>query len=83
LFIPLYLIDRGVLAKPSLYLSDFFDRNRGSYYDALTKVREANDLLHWIKFFLSGIDETAKKGCHVFSEILKLRNEKEKMVAII
>ena len=80
LLIPLYLIDHGVLAKPSLYLSDFFDRNRGSYYDALTKVRESNDLLHWVRFFLSGVEETAKKGSRIFNEILKLRALKEKKI---
>ena len=70
----------GFLAKPSLYLSDFFERNRGSYYDALTRVRESNDMLHWIKFFLSGIDETATKGRRVFNEILKLRAKAEEKV---
>ena len=45
LFIPLYLMNYGLLTKPSLYLSDFFDRNRGSYYDALIKAFiEANIL---------------------------------------
>ena len=77
LFIPLYLMSNGLLAKPSLYLSDFFERNRGSYYDALTRVRESNDLLHWIKFFLTGIEETAIKGRRVFIEILKLRASAE------
>ena len=50
LLIPLYLISHGVLAKPSLYLSDFFERNRASYYDALMRVRQANDLVHWVRF---------------------------------
>ena len=80
LFIPLYLMNHGFLAKPSLYMSDFFDRNRGSYYDALTKVRGSNDLLHWVKFFLSGIEETATKGRRVFSEILKLRARAEEEI---
>ena len=80
LLITLYLLNNGLLEKPSLYLSDFFERNRASYYDALTKVRESNDLLHWIKFFLRGIEETATKGRRVFSEILKLRASAEEKV---
>lgn len=51
LMIPLYLVSKGVLAKPSLYLSDFFERNRASYYDALMRVRVSNDLVHWVRFF--------------------------------
>lgn len=77
LLIPLYLVDRGLLARPSLYLSDFFERNRGSYYDALTRVRVSNDLTHWVRFFLQGVAETARKGRDVFRKILVLRTETE------
>jgi len=75
LLITLFLVDKGLLRKPSLYLSDFFERNRGSYYDALTRVRESNDLLHWVKFFLSAVIETAGSGKETFRAILALRQE--------
>ena len=80
LLIPLYLVSHGLLAKPSLYLSDFFERNRASYYDALMRVRVANDLIHWIRFFLNGMAETATKGREVFQQILALRTETEHAV---
>ncbi|WP_028885490.1 Fic family protein [Teredinibacter turnerae] len=77
LLIPLYLISHGLLAKPSLYLSDFFERNRASYYDALMRVRVSNDIIHWVRFFLNGVAETATKGVGVFRQILALRTEVE------
>lgn len=80
LLIPLYLVSNGLLAKPSLYLSDFFERNRASYYDALMRVRVSNDLIHWVRFFLSGVAETAAKGRDVFRQILTLRTEVEQTV---
>lgn len=80
LLIPLYLISHGLLAKPSLYLSDFFERNRASYYDALMRVRTGNDLIHWIRFFLNGVAQTATKGRDVFRQILALRTEVEQAV---
>lgn len=80
LFIPLYLVSNGLLAKPSLYLSDFFERNRASYYDALMRVRVANDLIHWVRFFLQGITETATKGRDVFGQILALRTDVEQRI---
>lgn len=80
LLIPLYLVSHGLLAKPSLYLSDFFERHRASYYDALMKVRTSNDLVHWIRFFLRGVAETADKGKKVFREILLLRNGVEQSI---
>lgn len=80
LLIPLYLVNHGVLAKPSLYLSDFFERNRASYYDALMRVRVSNDLIHWVRFFLRGMAETATRGREVFQQVLALRTEAEHAV---
>lgn len=80
LLIPLYLVSHGLLAKPSLYLSDFFERNRASYYDALMQVRFSNDLIHWVRFFLQGVTETSIKGREVFRQILTLRNEVEQQI---
>jgi Fic family protein len=77
LLIPLYLVGHGLLARPSLYLSDFFERNRASYYDALMRVRVSNDLIHWVRFFLNGVAATATKGRDVFRQILALRQEVE------
>lgn len=75
LLIPLYLISHQILDKPSFYISDFFERNRAGYYDALMAVRLRGDLLHWVLFFLNGVEETAKRGCAVFRDILSLREE--------
>ena len=80
LLITLYLVNKGLLAKPSLYLSDFFERNRANYYDALMRVRKSHDLIHWVRFFLSGVAETATKGRDTFQKILALRTEVEHQV---
>ncbi len=80
LLIPLYLMSHGLLAKPSLYLSDFFERNRTSYYDALMRVRQTGDLIHWIRFFLKGVEETSTKGRDTFQKILALRTEVEQKI---
>lgn len=75
LLITLYLVDRGILKKPILYLSDFFERNRQLYYDNLTNVRTKNDLKQWFKFFLVGVIETAKNSSDTFDQILKLQQQ--------
>jgi Fic family protein len=77
LLITLYLVSKGLLHKPSLYLSDFFERNRASYYDALMAVRVSGDLIHWVRFFLTGVAETASKGRDTFQKILALRSDVE------
>lgn len=75
LIIPLYLVSKGILQKPVLYLSDFFERNRQLYYDNLTIVREKNNLGQWYKFFLVGVIETAKNGIITFDNILQLQKQ--------
>lgn len=77
LLITLYLVDKEILKRPILYLSDFFERNKALYYDNLTRVRTHNDLKQWFKFFLVGIIETAKSGVSTFDAILKLKKETE------
>ncbi len=77
LMITLYLVEKGILKKPILYLSDFFERNRVLYYDNLTRVREKDDLTQWFKFFLVGVIETAKSSISTFDSILKLQKEAE------
>ncbi|GAB1856477.1 Fic family protein [Flavobacteriaceae bacterium MHTCC 0001] len=73
LLITLYLVGKGILKQPILYLSDFFERNRILYYDNLMRVRTHNDLSQWLKFFLTGIIETAQKGVKTFDGILQLQ----------
>jgi len=75
LMITLYLVEKGILKKPILYLSDFFERNRTLYYDNLMRVREKNDLTQWFKFFLVGVIEIAKNSINTFDGILKLQKE--------
>lgn len=77
LLITLYLVDKEILKRPILYLSDFFERNKILYYDNLTRVRTHNDLRQWFKFFLVGVIETAKSGVNTFDTILKLKKETE------
>ncbi|MCW9024204.1 MAG: Fic family protein [Gammaproteobacteria bacterium] len=77
LLITLYLISRGILNKPSLYLSDYLEKNRIAYYDALTRVRVSNDLVHWIIFFLDAVIETAESSKKTFQKIMSMRNELE------
>ena len=80
LLITLYLVDRGILKQPVLYLSDFFERNRTNYYDNLMRAREKNDLLQWFKFFLVGIIETASSSVATFDNILKLQKQVESQI---
>lgn len=73
LLITLYLMEKKLLAKPCLYVSDFMERHRDSYYDALTAVRTRNDLVHWVRFFLNAVLSTAQGAVETFRAIMTLK----------
>lgn len=77
LMIPLYLISAGILKQPVLYLSAYFEKNREEYYERLTRVRSKNEMNEWLRFFLDGIEETAKIGIVTFDKILRFQKHWE------
>jgi Fic family protein len=81
LLITLYLVRNGILEKPLLYLSSFFEENKSLYYDNLSLVRSKNDLGQWIRYFLVGIIQTAETGVATLVKIIDLKTEHEKIIA--
>ncbi len=80
LLIPLFLIEKDVLAKPLLYLSSYFEKEKSLYYDNLTRVRTHNDMIQWIKYFLVGVAQTAKQATQTLSNIISLKAEHERII---
>lgn len=78
LMITLYLVSFALLSKPALYLSDFFERHKGKYYDHLTAVRTTDNIRAWIIFFLEGVQESAASSIQVFRDILALKEQIER-----
>jgi Fic family protein len=84
LLITLYLISAGLLDKPLLYTSDFFEKNKSLIYDKLTFCREKGDLEGWIVFFLNAVETTAKEAISSLSKIVELKDRltKEKIIGL-
>lgn len=80
LLITLYLVSEKILERPLLYLSVFFEKNKGLYYDNLTGVREKNDLLQWLKYFLVGIEQTSKQAVDTLTKVLQLKKSTEEVI---
>ena len=80
LIVPLYLQSKGILEKSCLYISDYIERNKDTYYDMLTRVRMNNDMIGWIKFFLEVVIETSKTAKDKFKKVVELTMEMNRIV---
>lgn len=90
LLITLFLIERGRLAQPLLYLSQYFEARRQEYYSALQRVRTEGDWHGWLTYFLEGVVLTARQALHHADELMNLREafrlkvrDKPKAVALL
>ncbi|WP_261875900.1 Fic family protein [Mycobacterium marinum] len=75
LFIILYLLDKGRLPAPLLYISSYFDQRKGDYYDRLQFVRERGEIREWLDFFLEGIAGQAVDAVHRAEMLADLREK--------
>lgn len=80
LLISLYLMERGVLTTPALYISYFLKQNRIEYYDRMTEVRNKGNYEQWIEFFLRAIYESAADAIEAIDKLTTLH---DKNVAVV
>ncbi|MEN1785995.1 MAG: Fic family protein [Bacteroidota bacterium] len=77
LLITLYLVSKGILERPLLYLSTYFEERKQLYYDNLTRVRTHNDIKQWLKYFLVGIEKTATQAVDTLNQVVQLKAKVE------
>ncbi len=74
LFVTLFLVERGRLPQPLLYLSDFIERHKSDYYDLLQRVRTHGEWIPWVRYFLAGIEATARDAATRARKLMDLRD---------
>ena len=75
LLITLFLCQQGVLSKPLLYLSAFFERNRDRYYDELFNVSATGRWAPWLEFFFEGVEQQANDALLRSRRLRRLQDE--------
>lgn len=75
LLINIQLRQTKLLDLPVLCLSEYWSRNKGLYYDALTTARYTNDIEYWIRFFLQSIITTSYERIETIIMILKIKEK--------
>lgn len=73
LLIVFFLVERGALPSPLLYLSSYFEDHRRDYIDYLQGVRERGDVEGWISFFLHGVEVQAVDAVNRAERLADLR----------
>lgn len=73
LLIVFYLIARGRLPAPLLYLSPYLEDRRDEYFACLQGVRERGEFDAWLRFFLRGVEMQANDAVTRAERLLDLR----------
>jgi Fic family protein len=81
LLITLFLIERGRLSQPLLYLSDYIDEHRQDYYDLLQRVRTHGDWDAWLRYFINGVHLIAADAVKRTTHVIELREDFRKRVS--
>lgn len=75
LLITLFLMEKGILSHPALYISYFLKMNRIEYYDRMTQVRKTGDYEQWVMFFLQALSDSAGDAIQTIDELTALHNQ--------
>ena len=81
LLIILMLMEREILSQPLLYLSEYFERHKDTYYEHLLNVSQQGDWNNWITFFLKGICEQSEDALLTIQRLLALKEQYRELVA--
>lgn len=73
MLITLMLIEREVLPQPLLYMSPWLERHKDTYIDLMFDVSRKNEWTPWIRFFLTGVAESALGTIRVVERLQDLQ----------
>jgi Fic family protein len=65
----LYLVLKGLLDSPILYLSKYIIRNKPDYYRLLNEVTKTGRWEDWVLYVIAGIEETATETLNLVKSI--------------
>jgi Fic family protein len=75
LLMPLILCEQKAMSQPLLYLSSYFEKNYEIYIENMLNVSKRNEWENWIRFFLTGVEESAKAAILKTKKLQDLQRE--------
>ena len=80
IIIPLFLKEKGLLKYPSLYVSEYFEKNRKNYYQKLRKITDNNEWNNWIEYFLFAVIAQAEANTKRAKQVVTLYEELKNII---
>jgi len=77
ILITLQLYECGLLSAPSLYLSEYFNRNKDAYVERMREVSRNGAWEEWLTFFVRGVLRQAREAYERSLELRDLQQEYE------
>jgi Fic family protein len=71
----LYLVKRGLLSSPILYLSRYINQSKSEYYRLLQDVRDTRNWEPWLLYMIEGVERTSRQTCLLIHDIKKLMQD--------
>ena len=68
----LYLVAKGLLDIPVLYLSRYIIRNKADYYRLLRATRDTDDWKPWLLYMLEGVEITSRQTIWIIQQIKEI-----------
>jgi Fic family protein len=80
LLVPLFLMKRGCLVTPSLYVSRYLESDRDTYYERLGRISSEGDWLGWIQYFLNVLIVQGENNLQLVRQIIELYDRKKAQI---
>ncbi len=81
LLLVFFLVARGRITAPLLYLSAYLEAHRQDYYNALQAIHETGDPLPWVELFLAAVQTQAGDAVRRAQRIIELREQYRQVAA--
>lgn len=83
IMIPLLFVERGVLRRPLLYLSPFFEQHRETYIDLLYEVSAGGAWHEWIAFFCDAVSQSCERTIATITRLQELQAQYRRQLAAL
>jgi Fic family protein len=81
LLVTLFLMQKGMLQTPALYISYFLKKNRIEYYDRMSEIRRTGNYEQWVRFFLEAIVAAAEDATATMDKLIALHDANVAIIA--